>query len=82
MFGAFHPNADDNAPGGCATLILIGPREPGFWPRFSASPEYADGTADPLDRWSKRMIGAVAAETGGRAIFPSDGPPWPPFIDW
>jgi hypothetical protein len=67
---------------GDATILLLGPREPGFWPAFTASPEYADGAPDPLDRWSKRLIGALAAEWGGTAVFPSDGPPYPPFIAW
>lgn len=67
---------------GDGTILLLGPREPGFWPSFAASPEHADGAPDPLDRWSKRVIGALAAEWGGTAVFPSDGPPYPPFIAW
>lgn len=82
MFGAFHPGPDDSTPPGTGTLVLIGPREPGFWPHFTASPEYRDALPDPLDRWSKRVIGAVAQDWAGRALFPSDGPPWPPFIAW
>jgi len=70
------------APEGGATVLLLAPREPGFWPAFSAAPEYADGQPDPLDRWSKRVIGALAAAWGGEALFPSDGPPYPPFIAW
>ena len=64
------------------TILLLGPREPGFWPHFTAQPEYGDGLPDPLDRWSKHAIGALAADWGGEAIFPSDGPPYPPFQDW
>jgi epoxyqueuosine reductase len=70
------------APEGGGTVLLLGPREPGFWPAFTTSPEYADGAPDPLDRWSKRVIGALAMCWGGEAIFPSDGPPYPPFLDW
>lgn len=62
-------------------LVLLGPGT-GFWPAFSASAEYADGAPDPLDRWSKRVIGGLAAAWGGVAVFPSDGPPYPPFIAW
>ncbi|WP_417722198.1 ferredoxin [Salipiger sp.] len=64
------------------TILLLGPDEPGFWAVFSASGEYGDGGPDPLDRWSKRVIRAIAAPLGGRAVFPSDGPPYPPFLDW
>ncbi|SMC49705.1 ferredoxin [Primorskyibacter flagellatus] len=80
--GAFHPGQDDAAPKGCQTLLLLGPDEPRFWSVFSASPEKSDGAPHPLDRWSKRQAGALAQEIGAQAIYPSDGPPWPPFIAW
>jgi len=74
VFGMVHEGGD--------TVILLGPHEPGFWQVFSTSPEYLDGAADPLDRWSKRVISALALAWGGEAIFPSDGPPYPPFFAW
>lgn len=82
ILGGFHPGPGDGAPEGCGTLLLIGPAEPAFWPLFQGSPEYRDGARDPLDRWSKRVLGGWAAEHGGVAIFPSDGPPYAPFIAW
>jgi hypothetical protein len=80
--GGLHPTAEDAAPDGCETLVLLGPNEPSFWALFSTSPEYHDGAPNPLDRWSKRVLGALAADWGGTAIFPSDGPPFPPFLRW
>ncbi|MBV2359881.1 ferredoxin [Thalassococcus sp. CAU 1522] len=80
--GALHPPPDATLPADTRTLILLGPDEPRFWPMFSGAPEFLDGAADPLDRWSKRVIGTLAREWGGTAIFPSDGPPYPPFIAW
>ncbi|MFZ7091647.1 ferredoxin [Primorskyibacter sp. 2E233] len=80
--GALHPDKADVAPDGCETLILLGPDEPAFWAIFNASSEYTDGAADPLDRWSQRVLGHLARDWGGTAIFPSDGPPYPPFIRW
>lgn len=74
VVGALHDGGE--------TIVLLGPYEPGFWRVFSASPEYQDGAPDPLDRWSKRVIGALAADWGGAALFPSDGPPYAPFLDW
>lgn len=74
VFGMLHDGPD--------TVVLLGPHEPGFWAHFSAQPEYSDGQPDPLDRWSKRAINALAHAWGGAAIFPSDGPPFPPFLDW
>ena len=74
IMGGLHDGPD--------TILLLGPHEPGFWAHFTAQPEYRDGLPDPLDRWSKRAIAALADEWGGAAIFPSDGPPWPPFQGW
>lgn len=70
------------APEGQGTAVLLAPEGARFWQVLTASGEWQDGAADPVDRWSRRVIGAVAAEWGGRAVFPSDGPPWPPFQAW
>ena len=64
------------------TIALLGPQEPLFWQRFTGAPEYVDGEPDPLDRFSKRVIGALARAFGAEAVFPSDGPPYPPFLQW
>ncbi|MBN7785926.1 hypothetical protein JYP51_13425 [Ponticoccus gilvus] len=80
--GAFHPKAADRAPEGTGTIVMIGPDEPRFWPIFTAAPEYRDGAPDPLDRWSRRVIDALAQEVGATALYPSDGPPYAPFIRW
>ena len=71
----------DCADGG-ATITLIGPDEPGFWDIFTASSEYGDGQPDPLDRWSARVIGAVATQMGAEPLFPFGGPPYAPFHTW
>lgn len=63
-------------------LHLIGPDEPAFWPIFSASPEYRDSAAHPLDRWSKRVLSSVADTHQGEAFFPFGGQPYQPFQTW
>ncbi len=68
------------APDRC--IALLSPDEPGFWPHFRQSPEASDGAPDPLDRWSRRVIGALAAAVGAAPLFPFGGPPWHPFPDW
>lgn len=64
-----------------ATLVLLG-AGPAFWPVFRDSPEASDGAADPIDRWSSRVIGAIADTFGARAVYPFGGPPYAPFIKW
>jgi len=82
VLGALHPGPEDAAPAGTGTLVLLGPDGPRFWEVFAASPEAADGAPDPLDRWSLRVIGALAARLGAGALFPFGGPPWQPFTRW
>ena len=82
IFGGFHPVSADACPDGTVTMLLFAPEEPGFWPRVAATPEFQDEAPDPLDRWSTRVIGALAETTGGRALFPFGGPPYLPFIAW
>ena len=67
-------------PKGTRTLLLIGPREPGFWPHLQAQPEW-DGP-DPVDRWSRRVIGRLACDLAAKALFPFGGPPYQPFYSW
>lgn len=67
---------------GDGTRVLVG-GGPGMWPRFQAAPEARDGAPDPLDRWSKRILHEVAEICGATGLaFPSDGPPYPPFLAW
>ena len=63
------------------TLFLIG-ADASFWDHFTQSAEYADKQPDPIDCWSKRLLNPLAAQHGGHAEFPSDGPPFAPFISW
>lgn len=80
--GAFHTAPGDGVPEGIATLVLVGQRGGALWRAFTASAEFVDTRPDPLDRWSRRVIEEIAARTGGRALFPFDGPPWLPFPRW
>ena len=64
-----------------ARRVLIG-TDAQWWSVFVLSPEYQDGFSDPVDRWSKRILGALAGQIGARACFPSDWPPYAPVIAW
>jgi hypothetical protein len=82
ILGGFHPEPDE--PGllaGTQTLLLLGPREPGFWPHLTQQPEWGTDP-DPVDRWSRRVIGGIACDLGAKALFPFGGPPYHPFYQW
>jgi hypothetical protein len=81
ILGGFHAEDDTALPEGTKTLLLIGPKEPGFWPHLTAQPEW-DGAPDPVDRWSRRVIGGMACDIGAKALFPFGGPPYHPFYKW
>ncbi len=53
-----------------------------FWECVTKSPEWHDGAPHPIDRWSRRVLSALAADFGGQALFPFDGPPFLPFHAW
>lgn len=81
IMGAFHPRKVYGPDDKVGTLILVGTGSE-FWSVFSKGPEYIDGLPDPVDRWSKRVLGQIANQFGAECRFPSDGPPYAPFIDW
>ncbi len=78
---------NDSAPvgpnGGVAkSVLLIGHGGAAMWPHFH---RWLTGLAaipgNPLDCWSKKVIGGIAAQAGARAVFPSDRP-YLPFQQW
>lgn len=84
--GGFHAEPEDGVPtlaGGCAaaSLMLVGNAGPGMWRAFVAAGG-ADGAPDPIDRWSRRVIGRLARRVEAEALFPFGGPPWLPFLRW
>ena len=81
ILGGFNTASDEAGfPRGTRTVLLLGPREPGFWPHLKAQPEWPG--PDPVDRWSRRVIGRLACGLGAKALFPFGGPPWHPFQIW
>lgn len=85
--GGFHPTPEERpslvqvgAPAG--TVLLLGFAGRLGWEAFAAAPERADGKPHPLDRWSQRVISALAEAFGGVALFPFGGPPFLPFQQW
>lgn len=79
IFGTCPAEKSDDV--GTGTIVLLGPSEPGFWDHMSIQPEMADKAENPIDRWSERVISALATTCNGRALFPFGVPPRP-FITW
>ncbi|MCH2078297.1 MAG: ferredoxin [Rhodobacteraceae bacterium] len=68
------------SPDDGGTIVLLSPSA-GFWDIFTASLEYGDGAADPMDRWSARIVSAIAAQLGAHPLFPFGDEP-APFFRW
>lgn len=81
--GGFHDDTigAEIAPG-WTSLVLIGADGHRMWPVYSSAPEATDGKNDPLDRWSRRVLDAVADDVGAEAVYPFGGPPYQPFLKW
>ncbi len=65
--------------GGSRVLLGAGAA---FWDVLHIAPEGQDGAPDPVDRYSLRVITALADRFGATADFPFGGPPYAPFIAW
>jgi len=80
ILGGFAAVDDPTLPKGTRAVLMLGPAA-GFWPHLTAQAEW-DGQPDPIDRWSRRVIGHLACDLGAKALFPFGGPPWHPFHQW
>lgn len=86
LCGRFSPVPEDRLPALPGTdaveVWMVGVAGSRFWPGFAGSAEYLDGLPDALDRWSRRIGQNLAAQGGGVALFPFEGPPHWPFQRW
>lgn len=63
-------------------VVMVGNAGPDSWHHFARSPEMRDGAPDPMNRWTKRVVDAIASRFHSLALYPSDGPPYYPFQRW
>jgi len=81
--GALHPEPrefDQLLPAArVGTMILLGFTGSEQWGVYRCSAEASDGLPDPLDRWSRRVIGMLASELGGVGLYPDGTSPQLPF---
>ena len=85
--GGFHPEPADGVPSmpdgrAPASLVLVGNAGAEMWRHCAGAPEFADGGAHALDRWTRRVLKGVAQDLGAMALFPFGGPPYLPFVPW
>ncbi|MEM9277378.1 MAG: hypothetical protein AAGA76_02250 [Pseudomonadota bacterium] len=57
--------------------LLIGNQGPVMWEVLTASEEFADNLADPMNRWTKRILDKLAVDASCDVFFPFDEPYWP-----
>ena len=81
--GAFRPTAADLAGTNLqadtvSRLFLIGNAGAAMWRAFEP---FIDGEANPLDRWTRRVVDPVADLAEVRVVYPFDQPP-PPIQRW
>lgn len=57
--------------------LLIGNAGPDMWQVFSKSYEFADQLANPMNRWTKRVLDDIGGLLGARVVYPFDEPYWP-----
>jgi hypothetical protein len=85
--GGFNFAADDDPPPGLSgaparSVLLIGQAGAAPWPHFRAwLARQPAAIANPLDTWSRNVIGAVAEACGAKAVYPFDKP-YLPFQQW
>ena len=79
-FGEDVPTGPSGLP--ARSVLLVGQAGAAPWPHFQRWREaQPDTLQNPLDAWSREVIGAVAAQFGARAVSPNDKP-YLPFQRW
>lgn len=85
--GGFNFDVHEKAPTGptanpARSVVMVGQAGTSAWPHFQAwRATQPEDLANPLDTWSRTVIGEVAATFGARTVSPSDTP-YLPFQQW
>ena len=83
--GGLNLEVDEAPPVGSSdarSVLLVGDAGSSVWPHFERwRATRPPDLADPLDAWSREVIGEVADRVGARAVSPSDRP-FLPFQQW
>lgn len=85
--GGFNFDVDDDAPNGASgrqakAVLLVGNIGAAFWPHFQKwLKTQAMPLENPLDEWSRQVIGMAGDLVGARTVMPNDRP-FLPFQQW
>ncbi|MGC4026955.1 MAG: 4Fe-4S dicluster domain-containing protein [Mesorhizobium sp.] len=85
--GGFNFDKGEDAPIGASgqpakAVLLVGNVGASFWAHFQRwYTAQAGRTKNPLDEWSREVIGAAGALVGARTVLPNDQP-FLPFQQW
>jgi hypothetical protein len=85
--GGFRPGPDDDVPAlpdgaPAATVLVVGSLSNTLLPILKERAEWRDGVPDPLDRYTRAALTALADDARLGVVFPFDGPPYYPFQRW
>lgn len=84
--GGFNFDAGESAPVGldnrpARAVLLVGQAGAAPWPHFMRWRRGRPEVENPLDTWSRKVIGGIGGQFGGRAVSPNDRP-FLPFQQW
>jgi hypothetical protein len=74
-------DAPRHRAGPVRSVLMVGHFGSSIWPSFRRWHLAHSHEADPLDNWSKEVLGRIAADHSAVAVFPSDKP-FMPFQRW
>lgn len=85
--GGFDFDEGEDRPAGpsgarARSVVLVGSAGAGWWPEVRRWLDSQPGAhREPLDTWSREIVGRIAAQAGARLVMPNDRP-YAPFQQW
>ncbi|MFC5386420.1 hypothetical protein ACFPLB_10620 [Aquamicrobium segne] len=84
--GGFNFGPDEDSPPATGSeraqaVLLVGQAGAAPWPHFRCWQKRTQVSINPLDTWSREVIGEIALRIGARSVSPNDRP-FLPFQQW
>ncbi len=77
--GGFAAEPGDGLGADASSVVMVGNAGSSIWQAFASDREAG---ADPMNRWTRQVLGNIARDLGAEALYPFDGPPWRPYQRW